>query len=112
MTRGMVAVAEKALGENNISTAIETLKGLSGPPAAAAAAWLERARGRETAEKAATALNLLALTRLARFVEAAAKPPEKAAAVKAPEITTTPEKATPTLEKATPEKTVPKKAEE
>ncbi len=83
----VVAAVEKALsensGENNISAAITALEGLSGPRASAAAAWLERARGREAAEKAAAALNLFALTRLAGLV--AAKLPEKAAPEKARE---------------------------
>lgn len=99
----LLAAAEKALGENNVSTAITVLEGLRDLPEAAA--WIGRARGRETAKKAAAALNLFALTRLARLVEAAA--------VKAPEITTTPEKATPeetVPKKAPPKKTPPKKA--
>ncbi|HEC91289.1 MAG TPA: hypothetical protein ENI55_06450 [Alphaproteobacteria bacterium] len=84
----LVAAAEKALsensGENNIAAAISALEGLSGRRLAVAAAWLERARGRETAKKAAAALNLFALSRLAGLV-AAAKLPEKAAPKKAKE---------------------------
>ncbi len=101
----LVAAAEKALsensGENNISAAISALEGLSGRRLAAASAWLGQARRREAAEKAASALNLFALTRLAALV-AANNNPEKASAAKASEVTAAPEKAAP--EKAAPEK--------
>ena len=84
----LVAAAKKALnensGENNLAAAISALEGLSGRQLAAAAAWLERARDREAAGKAAAALNLFALTRLAALVPAA-KLPEKTAPKKAGE---------------------------
>ncbi len=59
-----VARAEVRLSENALAAAVKELEGLSGPAAAAAAAWLGDARARLAVDRVVTALQAAAVTRL------------------------------------------------
>lgn len=105
-----VAAAEAALGKNNITAATSALEALSDAPLAAAEPWLGEARGRQAAEKAAAALNLLALSRLAPATGKDGGKAAKAAGDKAPEKTAAVKKAP--SEKSPAEKTPAEKSKE
>lgn len=61
----VVARAEALLGEDDLAGAVAELGRLSGPPAAAAADWLARARARAAAQAALVRLNAAVSARLA-----------------------------------------------
>jgi uroporphyrinogen-III synthase len=62
---GIVAQAETALDGGDLQAAVTALERLDGPPAEAAADWLQHARARLTADRALSTLQQRAIARLA-----------------------------------------------
>jgi hypothetical protein len=68
--KSRVARAEARLAAAELAAAVDELKGIDGPPAAAAAPWLADAEARLAADRAAGALQLAAAARLSQAATA------------------------------------------